>query len=52
MFEPSVAEKIEAYVYTLIDPRTGLPFYIGKGQDNQVFSHAACALKAPKASDK
>ncbi|MDO9277535.1 MAG: hypothetical protein Q7U05_03085 [Polaromonas sp.] len=52
MFESPVAEKLEAYVYALIDPRTDRPFYIGKGRDNRVFSHAACALVAPNASDK
>lgn len=52
MFESPVAEKLEAYVYVLIDPRTDLPFYIGKGRDNRVFSHAACALENPTSSDK
>jgi len=52
MFESSVTEKLEAYVYALIDPRTDRPFYIGKGRDNRVFSHAARALEAPNASDK
>lgn len=52
MFEPSVAEKIEAYVYALIDPRTNLPFYIGKGRNNRVFSHVSCELENPNASDK
>ena len=28
------------YVYRLIDPRTLHTFYIGKGCDNRVFSHA------------
>lgn len=52
MFESAVAEKIEAYVYALIDPRTNLPFYIGKGRGNRIFSHVACALETPNASDK
>ena len=28
------------YVYTLIDPRSGAVFYVGKGQGNRMHSHA------------
>jgi len=52
VFGSSVYEKIEKYVYVLIDPRTDRPFYIGKGEGNRVFAHAACALEAPIVSDK
>lgn len=52
MFESPIAEKLEAYVYALIDPRTGCPFYIGKGRGNRVFSHAARALDAHDSCDK
>lgn len=52
MFESAIAEKLEAYVYALIDPRTDCPFYIGKGRGNRVFSHATCALEAHNPSDK
>jgi hypothetical protein len=27
------------YVYLLIDPRTGLPFYVGEGKGNRAWSH-------------
>lgn len=27
------------YVYELIDPRTNLPFYVGKGKGNRMYSH-------------
>ncbi len=38
-FPAGVADKLKAYVYRLIDPRTGETFYVGKGRGNRVFSH-------------
>jgi hypothetical protein len=52
MFETSIIEKLEFYVYALIDPRTERPFYIGKGRGNRVFSHVARALNKPTKNDK
>jgi hypothetical protein len=40
-FSETVAEKLQHYVYRLIDPRTGMTFYVGRGQGDRVFSHAA-----------
>jgi hypothetical protein len=40
-FSEFVAGKLQHYVYRLIDPRTGLTFYVGRGQGNRVFQHAA-----------
>ena len=40
-FSESVVRKIRHYVYRLIDPRNGTTFYVGRGQGNRVFSHAA-----------
>jgi uncharacterized protein len=38
-FSPEVIEKLNWYVYRLIDPRTGETFYVGKGRGNRVFAH-------------
>lgn len=47
MFSPSTIEKIGSYVYMLFDPNyRSVPFYIGKGKGNRVFSHAAGDEKA------
>lgn len=34
-----VAEILKSYVYIYIDPRDRKPFYVGKGQNNRLFSH-------------
>ncbi len=39
-FPPEVTEKLNAYVYQLIDPRNDTIFYVGKGRGNRVFAHA------------
>lgn len=44
-FTPEVCKRLEYYVYRLIDPRTGLTFYVGKGKNNRVFAHVKNALK-------
>ena len=41
----STIEKLGYYVYLLIDPRTGLPFYVGKGCGNRINQHLLGALK-------
>jgi len=38
-FPPEVCEVLKWYVYRLVDPRTGLTFYVGKGCGNRVFAH-------------
>ena len=47
-----VVEKIQYYVYRLEDPRTGQPFYIGKGADQRVLQHEWHALKSEIPSAK
>jgi uncharacterized protein len=39
MFSKSVTDKLQYYVYRLIDPRNGETFYVGKGSGNRVFEH-------------
>lgn len=52
MFDELTSQKLQYYVYTLIDPRDRKPFYIGKGKGNRVFEHVACSLDNPTESDK
>ncbi|MES2637750.1 MAG: hypothetical protein V4605_10515 [Pseudomonadota bacterium] len=52
MFSQSVIEKLDYYVYFLRDPINMQVFYIGKGNNNRVFNHVACAISDPKESDK
>lgn len=40
-FTPEVMDALKWYVYRLIDPRNGETFYVGKGKENRVFTHAA-----------
>jgi len=38
-FRQKVFIMNDYYVYKLIDPRTNLPFYIGKGKDDRAYTH-------------
>lgn len=51
-FSEVVAKKLACYVYRLIDPRTGITFYVGRGQGKRVFSHAAGKWKPNGAEDE
>ncbi len=44
-WRPGVAERLGYYVYLLIDPRTDIPFYVGKGVGGRCFSHIAEARR-------
>ena len=51
-FPPEVIDKLQYYVYRLIDPRNGETFYVGKGKGNRVFSHANGDLEKDSLSEK
>ena len=40
------------YVYKLIDPRTNLPYYVGKGKGKRAFFHLKEAISTSKTSEK
>lgn len=44
MFDEKTKQKLNYYVYMLVDPNDKKPFYIGKGIANRVFDHINCAL--------
>jgi uncharacterized protein len=51
-FSPAIIEKLEYYVYFLIDPETEDIFYVGKGKGNRVFAHLAEAAQGIGESEK
>ncbi len=51
-FPMSVIEKLDYYVYLLIDPKTNQIFYIGKVIGNRIFAHANAAITDETPSHK
>jgi len=45
MFDEKTIEKLNYYVYGLINPLDGQLFYVGKGTGNRVFMHLKDAIK-------
>ena len=52
LFSPEVIEKLQYYVYRLIDPRNGETFYVGKGKGNRVFAHIHGDIENDSLSEK
>ena len=51
-FPLSVIEKLDYYVYLLIDPENDQVFYVGKGISNRIFAHINAAIADDLPSDK
>jgi hypothetical protein len=51
-FTHDVADKLQTYVYRLIDPRNGETFYVGKGQGDRVFAHIREQVDGDEPSNK
>ena len=49
-WRPGVTEALHYYVYLLVDPRNGKPFYVGKGIGDRCFAHLDEARKTEKDS--
>jgi hypothetical protein len=52
MFTDEIQTELRYYVYFLRDPRDEQVFYVGKGKENRLFNHVACAIEEPTESDK
>jgi hypothetical protein len=44
-----VAHRLGFYVYLYVDPRSGQPFYVGKGQGQRVLAHLSVSGESRKA---
>lgn len=50
-FPAEMVTRLGVYVYALVDPTDGRPFYIGKGRGNRVFQHVWSATGAVPMDD-
>ncbi len=46
-----VANELGLYVYMLVDPETGVPFYVGKGQGERFAAHGRSAMLSSDPED-
>ncbi|MGI8979316.1 MAG: LEM-3-like GIY-YIG domain-containing protein [Pirellulaceae bacterium] len=51
-FPAEVIDKLQYYVYRLIDPRNGETFYVGRGKGNRVFAHVHAELDGDELDNK
>ena len=51
-FAPGVAAKLGTYVYLLVDPRTGRPFFVGTGRGDRCHRHIHAARSLPSSEDQ
>jgi hypothetical protein len=47
-----VTSRIGHYVYLYIDPRSGKPFYVGKGKGQGVLAHLSEEAKHPSTTSR
>jgi len=50
-FPPGVASRLGSYVYLLVDPRSGRPFFVGRGRGDRCHRHLQAARATPSAGD-
>jgi len=50
-FPPGVGAKLGSYVYLLVDPRTGRPFFAGRGRGDRCHRHVQAARATPSSDD-
>ena len=51
-FSIGVSERLDHYVYLLIDPRNGQTFYVGRGQKSRIFAHINEELRVDEEEDE
>ena len=49
-FPPGVGGKLGSYVYLLVDPRSGRPFFVGRGRGDRCLRHLEAARSGPDGS--
>ena len=50
-FPPGVGAKLGSYVYLLVDPRSGRPFFVGRGRGDRCHRHVEAARATPPSDE-